>query len=96
MAFGDYKNLARRTASDRILRYKAINIAKSPKYDGYQRGLAPMVNEFFSKKTSYRTVKNKNISNKELYKGLQKPIIRNLKKRKVCSPFKDNILGADF
>ena len=43
MAYGDFKDIARRTASDNILRDKAFNIAKYPKYDGYQRELAPMV-----------------------------------------------------
>ena len=38
MAYGDFKDLVRRTASD-----KAFNIAKNPEYNGYQRGLAPMV-----------------------------------------------------
>ena len=37
MAYGDFKDLARRTASDRILRDKGFNIAKNPKYSGYQR-----------------------------------------------------------
>ena len=41
------KNFARRTASDKILREKAFNIAKNPKYDGYQRELASMVCKFF-------------------------------------------------
>ena len=40
MAYGDFKDLTRRTASDKILRDKAFNLAKSPKYDRYQRGLA--------------------------------------------------------
>ena len=39
MAYGDFKDLKRRTASDKILRDKVFNIAKNPKYDGYQRGL---------------------------------------------------------
>ena len=39
MAYGDFKELKRRTASDKFLRDKAFNIAKNPKYDGYQRGL---------------------------------------------------------
>ena len=43
MAYGDFKDLAKRTASDKVLRDKAFNIAKNPKYDGYQRGLASMV-----------------------------------------------------
>ena len=52
MAYGDFKDLARRTASHAILRDKAFNIAKNLKYDGYQRGLASMVYKFFDKTTS--------------------------------------------
>ena len=52
MAYGDFKDLARRTASDKILPDKAFNIVKNPKYDGYQRVLASMVYETFDKKTS--------------------------------------------
>ena len=40
MAYGNFKDLPRRTPSDTILRDKSFNIAKNPKYDGYQRGLA--------------------------------------------------------
>ena len=36
------------------------------------------------------------ISNKELANELHKPIIRKLEKRKVRSPFIDNIWGADL
>ena len=43
MAYRDYKDLKRRGASDKILRDKGFNIAKNPKYDGYQRGSASMV-----------------------------------------------------
>ena len=43
MVYGDFKDLARRTASDKVLRDKAFNIGNNPKYDGYQRGLACMV-----------------------------------------------------
>ena len=39
MGFGDFKDLTRRTASDKILRDKEFNIAKNSKYGGYQRGL---------------------------------------------------------
>ena len=66
MAYGDFKELTRRTASDKILCDKAFHIAKSLKYDGYQRGLASMVYKFFYKKTSGGTIKYENISNKEL------------------------------
>ena len=37
MAYGDFKDLKRRLASDKILRDKAFNISKNLKYDGYQR-----------------------------------------------------------
>ena len=43
MAYGDFKDLPRRTALDKVLRDKAINIAKNPKHDGYQRDFAAMV-----------------------------------------------------
>ena len=49
MAYGDFKDLTRRTASDKILRDKAFNIAKNLKYHGYQRGLASMVYTFLVK-----------------------------------------------
>ena len=42
MAYGDFKDLTRRIASNKTLRDKAFNIAKNWKYDGYQRGLASM------------------------------------------------------
>ena len=38
MAYGGFKDLTRRTFSDKILRDKVFNIAKNPKHDGYQRG----------------------------------------------------------
>ena len=52
MAYGDFKDLARRTASDKSLSDKAFSIAKNPKYNGYQRGLASMVYNFFNKKSA--------------------------------------------
>ena len=42
VAYGDFKDLARRTAFDKVLRDKAFNIAKNLKYHGYQRGVASM------------------------------------------------------
>ena len=58
MAYGDFKDLSRRTASDKILSDKAFNVAKNPKCDGYQRGLASMVYKFFDKKSPDGVVKN--------------------------------------
>ena len=97
MAYGDFKDLKRRTASDKILRDKAFNIAKNPKYHGYQRGLASMVYKCFDKKSTGSGVANNEIKqNLQLAEELHKPIIRKFKKRKVYSGFKDNIWGADL
>ena len=97
MAYGDFKDLARRTASDKILRDKAFNIAKNPKYDGYQRGLASMVYKIFDKKSTGSAVANNEIKqNVHVAKGLHKPIIRIFFFKKVYSGFKDNIWGADL
>ena len=57
MAYGDFKDLKKRTDADKVLREKAFNIAKDPKYDGYQRGLSSMVYKFFDKKTTGSGVK---------------------------------------
>ena len=62
----------RRAASDKILRGKAFNIAKNPRYDGYQRGLASMVYKIFDKETSGSGIKNENVSNNELLEYLRK------------------------
>ena len=58
MAYGNFKDLTKRTASDKILRDEAYSIAKNPKYDGYQRGLASMVYRVFDKKSSGTGIKN--------------------------------------
>ena len=50
MAYGDFNDLAKRRASDKVLRDKAFGKAKNPKYDGYERGLASMVYNFLIKK----------------------------------------------
>ena len=81
MVYGDFKDSNRRRATDKVLRDKAFNIVKNPKYDGYQRGHTSMVYKFFDKKTSGGTVKNKIIPNKELAEELHKPIIRLFEKK---------------
>ena len=35
MAYGDFKDLNRRTAADKVLHAKVFDIAKNPKYGGY-------------------------------------------------------------
>ena len=90
MAYEDFKDLARRTASDKVSRDKAFNIAKNPKYDEYQRGLASMIYKFFDKKAKWSGIVNNNNNDNNnnnktkqiirLAKELHKSIIRNLKK----------------
>ena len=91
-AYSNSKDLLKRTQSDKILKDKAFNIAKSPKYDGYQRGLTSMVYMFFNKNSRGNGIKE----NEELTNELHKPIIRKFEKRKIYSSFKDNIWGVEF
>ena len=76
MAYGDFKDLKRRKASDKVLRDKAFNIAKCPKYVGYQIGLASIVYKFFDKKSAGGGVNIPLKFNEQLAKELHKPIIR--------------------
>ena len=96
MAYGKYKDLERRTRLDKVLKDKAFEIANNPKYDGYQRGLASMVYNFFDKASKGTGIKNEIKENQQLANELRKPIIRKFKKRKVYSSFKYNIWGADL
>ena len=96
MAYRGFKDLTRRTAPDNILRDKSFNIAKNPKYDGYQRGLASMVYNFFDKKSKGGGVNIQVKHNEQLAKELRKPIIRNFKKITVYSRYGDNNWGADL
>ena len=49
MAYGKFKDLAKRKQSDKVLRDKHFEISSNPKYDGYQRGLASMICMFLDK-----------------------------------------------
>ena len=60
VACGDFKDLNRRTAVDKVSRGKTFNIAKNSKYDGYQRGYASVVYKFFDKKSCGNGIKNEN------------------------------------
>ena len=75
MVYGKYKDLTKRTQSDKVLRDKAFEIASNPKYDGYQRGLASMVYTCFSKKSAKGSGIN-SISNQQFADEFHKPIIR--------------------
>ena len=92
MAYGKFEDLAKRTQSDKFVRNKAFEIGNNPRYDGYQRGLVSMVYKLFHKKSAGAAITY--VLNQQLENELHKPIIRKLEKRKVYSPFKDNIWGV--
>ena len=91
MAFGDFKDLPKRTAADKVLRNKAFKIASDQKYEGYQRGLASMVYKFFDKKSSGSGLANNN-ENIQLANELHTPIIKKILKR--CILHLKTIFGA--
>ena len=90
MAYDDFRNLLRKTASNKVLCNKAFNTSRKSKYDGYQRGLASMVYKFFDKKSSGGGIKDEKVPNQQLVEELQKPIDKTIRKRKICSSFIDN------
>ena len=50
MAYAEFKDLTKRTESEKVLRDKSFEIASNPKYDEYDRGLDSIVYKFFEKK----------------------------------------------
>ena len=102
-AYADNKDLINRTKADKVLRDKTYNIASNPEYDGFQRGLASMVYNFFDKKSmgsgvAKSTAKLSSLERSPLILAdeLHKAVIKNFNKRKLYSQFKDNIWGADL
>ena len=98
MAYGDFKNLPRRTTADKVLRDKATlrDIAKNKKKVDHNIDLASMVYNFFDKTTLRRALKSEVMPNQQLAEELHKPIIKKCEKRKVYSSFMNNILGVDL
>ena len=90
-AYSDSKDLAKRTTSEKILKDRDCEIAKNPKYDGYQRTLASMVYKFFDKKAGVGVSVIEQLADE-----LHKPVIKKFKRRKVYVRFKDNISAADL
>ena len=87
MTYGDFKDSTKRTASDKILRDKAFNIAKNPKYDGYQRGLASMVYKVFAKtKLQAEQLKMKIFLTKNYLKNYTNHLLETLTKGKYTHP----------
>ena len=93
MAYGYFNDLPRRTASDKVLRDKAVNIAKNPTCGAYEREPASVVYNFFEEKSAAKTLgggaKIGTMPNQQLAIELNKSIIRRSKKHKWHSSFKD-------
>ena len=90
IAYGDFKDFAKRTASDKFSRNKGFNVAKNSNYDGYQRGVSPIVYKFFDKKSAGGGV-NLNANNErplDLAEELHKSIIRKFKKEQFIQDLK--------
>ena len=93
-----YKDRASRRQSEVVLENKALKIATDPGVNGYQRGLASMVYKFFNESTKRPGInlQANSLNNEVLVEELHKPIIKNFKRTKVYSSFKDNIWGVDL
>ena len=96
-AYAKYKDRLNRKESD-VLKNKALKIATNLRVNGYQRGLASVVYKFFNERTkgSGINVQANSLNNEILAEELHKPIIKNFKRRKVYSSFKDNIWGVEL
>ena len=97
-AYAKYMERLNRKQSDIVLKNKALKIATDPRFNGYQKGLASMVYKFFNERTkgSGINLQANSLNNEILAEELHKPIIKNFKRRKVYSNFKENIWGVDL
>ena len=95
IAYGNFKDLNWRTTPDKVLGDKAFNIAKIQHMIEINMDLLQWLKNFLIK-TSGGIVKNETISDKEPVEEWHKPITRKFNKRKVHSPFIDNIWGANL
>ena len=106
MAYWDFKDLTRETASHKVLGDIAFNIDKNLKYDGYQRGIASMVYKFLDKTVRcYRantsaghstyTGTGINSKNQQLVEEINKTIVRIFEEGKQYSLFKENLSSAE-
>ena len=69
MAYGENKDLTKRTQLEKVLRDKAFKIASNPKYDAYQSGLTSMVYEIFDKNPKVSAVRFFRSSNLQIIKS---------------------------
>ena len=80
LAYGDFKDLTRKIASDKILHDKAFNIAKNLKYDRYQRGITSI--NYLIKDVSAVVLKMKIFQTKNQLKYQTNKLLENFRKEK--------------
>ena len=90
MTYGDFKDLTKRTAADKVLKNKAFNITKNPKYDGYQRGFIVV-----SLRLQINLLLNLQLKMKNWLKNFIKPLLENLTKGKYIQHLK-TIFGLEI
>ena len=76
------------------MRDRAYEIARNPRYDGFQRSLASVGYSFLDKKTPEFGATSS--VNDELAQELHKPVFIQSKRKRVYARFKDNIWAADL
>ena len=77
MPWGDFKDLSRRTASDKVLHDKAFNVTKNQNMMDIKRELTSMVDRFFDKHSasaSIHTWTGINFENQQVAEELHKHI----------------------
>ena len=95
MTYDEYKDIPRRTASDKVLCDKSFTIASNPQYYGYQQEFISMVYKCFDKKSRDTTTHTGTVIISE-YQQLDNKLQKPIKKRKIHSSFRDNFWGADL
>ena len=96
MTYGDFKDLARRTTSDKVLRDKHLILLKIQNMMGIKEVLLQWFINFLIKKSKGGSANNEIKQNKQLVEEIHELIIKKITKRRVYSSFKGNILGADL
>ena len=92
MGYWDFKDSCKRTAADKLLRDRSVNIAKNPRYDGYQKDLASKVFLIKSRWVVQLKIKSGEIKNQlknytNQFLNFEK---KKIEKPKLCSPFIDS------
>ena len=93
MAHAYFKDFTKKTDSDKILRDKAFNIAKNPKYDGYQQELLQWSIDFLIKNILVEQLKIRIFQTKSQLNNYTNQLLKNSRKEKYTHLLK-TIIGV--